>query len=1209
MRIIKQLPESVHSTVRSGIILFDLTRVVEELIFNSLDAAATKVSVFVGVGTCYVKVVDDGFGISRDGLELLGERYATSKFCHLADMDALSGSFGFRGEALASISDVSLLEIVTRTYGRPNGYCKVIKGSKCLHLGIDDKKTDVGTTVVVRDLFYNQPVRRRNMQSSPKKVLHSVKKCVLRIALVHPKVSLKVVDVESEYEILRTHSSSSALSQLMSGFGIEDSSSLHELNTSNGLLKLFGYISGPCDNINSRFVCKGPIHKLLNRLAARFECFDPWKLNMSKKVKRSRSQAYPAYMVNLCCPRSLYDITFEPSKTYAEFKDWKPILSFIEEDIQHLWGKNVTHRQSYNGFAGVLEKDEMWKEDVNVMSVEGDLFDADLHEDFKFTINSWKTPSHQDCIHLPSAPKKLLTKEADHWFLSEHERIAFPEFHKNTAELTRNPWTDNNFLLAESSLLESRSTSAEKNNNHLESKLSSLQWGYKSLNVEAGVSKGFAGIALSFDCHEFSNGLEVGKDIRKPFLQSCSSRESLPFDGPESAAEEGFALSSDGMRTKRKRLCPNERVDIFETDVDIQYIDLISRTMWQEEASSIMGFPKFVTNNDMLTGSDLTSRASVNSFISNREPFAEEDAFLSDSAGQVGNSGSNHQFLHSGWCSVSSDPLSWDVESFTKNDALEDSSRLGKRATYGHFSEIEEKGHSFSYDIMSRKSNRENYTSSCTSTVLDYRDYTDSIKYFCKINRGNNIHSKFSPEHSDRVIEDTLCLCSDLYGADCTNINKHESRRDQQFRHYFPKERSTRSHSAPPFYKWRRRFISLNHYSVLKAGNSDPHTISDTFPSPGVIPDMYFPFSHGAMMQSLPICLPNMKNETDAEMDMKEIQKHEKLEQPKFSRARNEIPVEDYISRGIQDSINPQTKWRNSCPETANLNRSSDIHDQNNILDISSGFLNLAGDSLVPRSINKSCLKDARVLPQVDKKFIPIVAGGTLAVIDQHAADERIRLEELRQKVLSGEEKTVAYLDAEQELILPEIGYQLLHNYAEQIKDWGWICDSHSQGSRTFKKSLNLLHKRQNIVQLLAVPCILGVNLSDLDLLEYLQQLADTDGSSTLPPSVLRILNYKACRGAIMFGDSLMPSECSLIVDELKQTSLCFQCAHGRPTTVPLVNLEALHKQIAKLGVLDDGSSELWHGLRRNKPTLERAAQRLTATTLETNIIPLGESL
>lgn len=302
---------------------------------------------------------------------------------------------------------------------------------------------------------------------------------------------------------------------------------------------------------------------------------------------------------------------------------------------------------------------------------------------------------------------------------------------------------------------------------------------------------------------------------------------------------------------------------------------------------------------------------------------------------------------------------------------------------------------------------------------------------------------------------------------------------------------------------------------------------------------------------------------------------------------------EGFMPKDTQESMDYRIKWRNGCQQIAYHNTSSNVGSQRNILDISSGFLHLAGNLLVPESIHKNCLQDARVLHQVDKKFIPIVAGGTLAVIDQHAADERIRLEELRQKVLSGEEKTVTYLDAEQELILPEIGYQLLHNYAEQVREWGWICNI--QGSGTFKKNLNILHQQPTVITLLAVPCILGVNLSDGDLLEFLQQLSDTDGSSTLPPSVLRVLNYKACRGAIMFGDSLLPSECSLIVEELKQTTLCFQCAHGRPTTIPVVNLEALQKQTAKLGVLNDGSNDLWHGLRRQELSLERAAQRLSA--------------
>ncbi|XP_052196346.1 DNA mismatch repair protein MLH3 isoform X7 [Diospyros lotus] len=745
---IKHLPDAVHSSVRSGIILFNLTRVVEELIFNSLDAGATKIYVAIGVGTCYVKVVDNGCGIDREGLMLLGERYATSKSDQLADTDSVARSFGFRGEALSSISDVSLLEVITKAHGKPNGYRKVIKECKCLYLGIDDGRQDVGTTVIVRDLFYNQPVRRKHIQSSTKKVLQSVKKSVLRIALVHPKVFLKLVDIESEDELFCTAPSSSPLSLVMSNLGIEVCGSLCELNVSDGVLKLSGYMSSPCDTsflkafqyvyINSRYIFKCPIHKLLNQLAAGSNFLDMQKAKVgSQNSKRSRSQTDVTFILDLSCPRSWYDLTFEPSKTSVEFRDWFPILGFIEKAITDFWSENFSYGHG----------------------------------------------------------------------------------------------------------------------------------------------------------HPLAHG--TGRSVE----------------------------------------------DKVKGEAD-------NRLLSEEETSEL-----------------------------------------------------KHLQRSSGMCQLHSEPTTLEAQLV------------------------------------------------CTSLA----------------------------------------------------------------------------------------------------------------------------------------CRPDKKKVAD-DSDVK-----------KFKVPKNSEGLYICSRDSVEEFSNPldsQPKWGKSCQNTVNGNKLHNLH-EGAILDISSGILHLAGDSLVPESMNRNCIEDAKVLQQVDKKFIAVVGSGVLALIDQHAADERIRLEELRQKVLSGEKKTITYLDTEKKLVLPETGYQLLHNYAEQVHKWGWLCNFHGRGSRSFRKNLNLLHKEPTVVTVLAVPCILGVNLTDGDLLEFLQQLADTDGSSTIPPSVLRILNSKACRGAIMFGDALLPSECSLIVEELRRTSLCFQCAHGRPTTVPLVNLEALHKQIQKLGSSDGVWDMSWRGLCRQELSLERATCRL----------------
>ncbi|KAF3789102.1 hypothetical protein EJ110_NYTH19619 [Nymphaea thermarum] len=246
------------------------------------------------------------------------------------------------------------------------------------------------------------------------------------------------------------------------------------------------------------------------------------------------------------------------------------------------------------------------------------------------------------------------------------------------------------------------------------------------------------------------------------------------------------------------------------------------------------------------------------------------------------------------------------------------------------------------------------------------------------------------------------------------------------------------------------------------------------------------------------------------------------------------------------------TKWRSGEPESEEdlvndvmmiknkHSASSDCLD--GVLNISSGLLYLSGSCLVPESISKDYLEAAKVLQQIDRKFIPITAGGVLAVVDQHAADERIRLEELRQNVLSGKGKTISYLEYGKELLLPEFGFQLLQNYTDQIRRWGWICDIHAENMCSFTRNLNILNQQAVKVTLIAVPCILGINLSDKDLLEFLDQ-----------------------------------------------------CAHGRPTTVPLVNLEALHEELNRLNSSGGGATESWHGLRRYEPSFERAKARLAA--------------
>ncbi|XVF16034.1 hypothetical protein REPUB_Repub09cG0206800 [Reevesia pubescens] len=286
-------------------------------------------------------------------------------------------------------------------------------------------------------------------------------------------------------------------------------------------------------DINSRFVCKGPIHKLLNNIATSFESLDPEKAdNWTKKGKRSRSQVFPSYIVNNNCPPSFYDLTFEPSKTYVEFKDWEPVLALIQKAIQRLWRKNISCgilsavQIAYYGQAETL------KEDDNILYMAEDFFDEEPSVDSEFAIKN-STQKYQ-----PSSPLEKPT--IDHLFVMDHEDIPF-ECHGNNSqfedqqnELKFVHWTDNSFhgwddslakgtswvnqrsnchlwtsdknFLAEDYFLENRFTASGRSNCHVNKNSIRSMLGNVSLKVESGVTNGTARSVFPFDYPNFATG-------------------------------------------------------------------------------------------------------------------------------------------------------------------------------------------------------------------------------------------------------------------------------------------------------------------------------------------------------------------------------------------------------------------------------------------------------------------------------------------------------------------------------------------------------------------------------------------------------------------------------------------------------------------------------------------------------------------------------
>ncbi|KAK4347571.1 hypothetical protein RND71_033910 [Anisodus tanguticus] len=1196
MESIHRLPEAIWGSIRSGVILYDFTRVVEELVFNSLDAGATKVSVAIGVGTCYVKVDDNGSGVSRDGLVLMGERYATSRYSHSDDMHAFPESFGFKGEALSSISDVSLLEIVTKIHGRPNGYRKVLKDGKCLYLGIDDCRQDVGTTVIVRDLFYNQPVRRKKMHSNPKRVLHSLKESLLRIALVHPSVSFKIVDIESEDDLLWTRASPSPLPLLSSGFGIH-LSSLNKLNASDSSFKLSGYISGPDvytvkvyqidgnGDINSRFVSKGQIHKLLNNIAMSFE-------SASDIEQRSRSQIYPLFLLNLNCPRSFYDLTLEPSKTSVEFKDWYPVLLFIEDTVTNIWTESNS---------------------------------ADMPVNNEIRKKRCRSQSCKATLELPSPQPKKLTEECtvrreirssqnilwgsasekhDHEskFLCQAESssrsidgsLAHCTVGVNWKSRSSSQPLSSNVFSTGDDFLDNKFNASASSSYRSDCLLGS-GWEDESLTVLADGSTEDASFRESLELDDSSN---VMHDRREPFMRSCSLHRSLIHDGASFDSDGDIKFEKSDYRTKQNLLEDDYSAE-FEVVDDVNQV--LNQRSPRGKEIYFENVSRCKTQRKAFQRSIFLSRDSEISSLT--KDILDEDNHPMDFVKQTENYGSSLLSFSPEPSPLLPDPLLGtrfqDVNPCIAENGIEtsDKDEVGVTYNFGNMEhnllvpgikELEKEDCLFlnpaKFDLNFNTCSREDMSSLGGLDTWDVYSSGPSEFYYDGDDL-SHIHSHDKEDLNNYLIP--RAMLSSRVDRDSHKWIDAENRgkTDELIR------KSRRSHSAPPFYQGKKKFFATSESSRKAAGNNNLKTVHDVPLMPetravrrlqhsaeAMCSELPQQSSHQCDQSSTPSCGDGVFSDERPSVKMKLVNIwNSKLQtQGECTSTREGESKDEFASTKTQSFLDSGSKWKDYCPETTSSTGTEDLKNQDTILNVTSGILHFVGDSLVPDTIDKNCLEGL---------FWPLHSP--------HAADERIRLEELREKVLSGQKRTTTYLDSEQELVIPEIGYQLLHNYAEQIQNWGWICNIHSQASRSFTRNLNLIHKQPTSVTLLAVPCILGVNLTDVDLLEFLQQLADTDGSSIIPPSVNRVLNSKACRSAIMFGDALLPSECSLIVEELKQTSLCFQCAHGRPTTVPLINLDALHEQIVKLGLWSRGSSEAWHGLHQHEINLERAAKRL----------------
>ncbi len=320
---INLLPREISELIAAGEVVERPASVVKELIENSIDAGAKHITVEINRGgITYIRITDDGCGIAPEDVPTAFLRHATSKIKTGADLDRI-GTLGFRGEALAATSAVSRIEMFTKTRENELGTHFVIEGGNPVSL--QEAGCPDGTTIVVRDIFYNTPARMKFLKKDVSEG-NAVSAVVERAALSHPEISFKLI--RDGKQTVMTSGDGTLKGAIYSVLGREFANSLIEADGELGGIRVEG------------FVCK-PIFCRASR-AGQYT-FLNGRLVRSGTVMAAVEQAYknsamvgkfPAFVLRLTVPFETVDVNVHPAKTEVRFADEKRIFEAVYSAVK-----------------------------------------------------------------------------------------------------------------------------------------------------------------------------------------------------------------------------------------------------------------------------------------------------------------------------------------------------------------------------------------------------------------------------------------------------------------------------------------------------------------------------------------------------------------------------------------------------------------------------------------------------------------------------------------------------------------------------------------------------------------------------------------------------------------------------------------------------------------------------------------------------------
>ncbi len=351
MAQINILDESTINKIAAGEVVERPVSVVKELVENAIDSGAENISIEIkGGGIDYIRVTDNGSGIEHDSIPRAFLRHATSKIKSIEDLMNVY-SLGFRGEALSSIAAVSEVELMTKTADSLLGYRYCIRGGR--EMSFDEAGVADGTTVIVRNLFFNTPARRKFLKSAVTEGSY-ITELVERLILSHPEISFKYT-VNGSLK-LSSNGLNDIMSDVYSVFGRETMNLLVDVSYTSENCSISGYIGKPETARGNRnyelfFVNKRLVKSKVLSSAVE-EAYKPF-LMLHK---------FPFVILYIDIPSELLDVNVHPSKTEIRFMEERQIYTAIFDTVT----EGVTRRELIpsavlppNNSGGISQKPEI----------------------------------------------------------------------------------------------------------------------------------------------------------------------------------------------------------------------------------------------------------------------------------------------------------------------------------------------------------------------------------------------------------------------------------------------------------------------------------------------------------------------------------------------------------------------------------------------------------------------------------------------------------------------------------------------------------------------------------------------------------------------------------------------------------------------------------------------------------------------------------